>query len=117
MGHPTELDTFMPDFEELRNNRNTVGHAFGRDIAQSRKHEEVKALPLTGIKEERLLLFFDVTYKVVKAIDLCLLDNQIGEYQALFAFHVFKNQNKSKKCNTKQWADMFRDKYTTPPFR
>ena len=114
-GYPTEIYCYLGDLEDLRKRRNTVGHAFGRDIAQSRKFEEIKALPQTGVSEENLLNFFDVTFKVAKAIDTFLLDRHIGEYQALFAFHIFKKKNNGKKWNQSTWANSFRKAYTTTP--
>lgn len=107
-GHPIEMENFELDMEELRKKRNSVGHAFGRDINKARRFEEIKPLPLDGIKQENLIHFFDVTLKVAKAIDQYLLDNHIGEYQALFSFHVFYTHNQGKKWDVKGMAKAFR---------
>lgn len=111
-GHPTELEIFESDLEELRKKRNSVGHAFGRDINKARRFEEIKPLPLDGIKQEKLIHFFDITLKVAKAIDQYLLDNHIGEYQALFSFHVFFAHNQGKKWDVKSMAKAFRKKFS-----
>ncbi len=107
-GHPTEWDSYMTDLENLRKKRNSVGHAFGRDIIKARRYEESIPLPLDGIKQEKLLHYFDITLKTAIAIDQYLLDNHIGEYQALFSFHIFYNHNKSKKWDDKSMAKEFR---------
>lgn len=110
--YPEEWDTYEQDLEELRLKRNSVGHAFGRDINKARRFEEIKPLPLDGIKQENLIHFFDITLRVATAIDQYLLDNHIGEYQALFSFHVFYTHNQGKKWNDKNWANAFRKYYT-----
>lgn len=110
-GHPTELDIYKDDLEELRKKRNSVGHAFGRNIDKARRFEEIKPLPLDGIKEDKLLHFFDITLRVATAIDTYLLDNHIGEYQALFSFHVFYVHHKSKKWDDVSLAKAFRKYY------
>ena len=110
-GHPTELDIYKNDLEALRRKRNSVGHAFGRDIEQSRKFEEIVPLPIDGIREDHLLHFFDITFQVAQAIDKFLLDEHIGEYQALFAYHVFYQKNKGKNWNNSEYALYFRRMY------
>lgn len=112
-GHPAELDMFETDLEELRNKRNSVGHAFGRDINKARRFEEVVPLPLEGIAQEKLLHHFDVTLKIAKAIDAYLLDNHIGEYQVLFAFHVFCTHHQGKKWDKKSMVKEFRKTYSS----
>lgn len=111
-GHPKEMDTYEADLEELRKKRNSVGHAFGRDIDKARQFEEIKPLPLDGIKEEKLLHFFDITLKVAMAIDKYLLDNHIGEYQALFSFHVFYIHRQGKKWDDISMAKAFRKHFS-----
>ncbi len=110
-GHPSDWDVFEADLEELRKKRNSVGHAFGRDINKSRRFEEIKPLPLEGIKQEDLIHFFDITLKTAVSIDKYLLDHHIGEYQALYAFHVFYIHNQGKEWDDKSMAKAFRKQY------
>lgn len=110
--HPVELEKYESDLECLRNKRNSVGHAFGRDIDKARRFEEIHSLPLDGIAPEKLIHFFDITLRVAKSIDQYLLDHHIGEYQALFSFHVFYSHNKEKKWDVKNLALAFRKHYT-----
>lgn len=107
-GHPAELDQYEADLEDLRNKRNSVGHAFGRDINKARRFEEINPLPLDGIRQDHLIHFFDITLKVAKAVDQYLLENHIGEYQALYSFHVFYTHNQGKKWDDKSMAKEFR---------
>ena len=110
-GHPKELDLFVDELESLRKKRNSVGHAFGRDINRSRRFEDAAPLPIEGIKEENLLRYFDVTFQVAQSIDKYLLDNHIGEFQALFAYHVFYQKNKNNRWNRIVTVQNFRNQY------
>ena len=89
-GHPVELDTYEADLEELRKKRNSVGHAFGRDIDKARRFEEIKPLPLDGIRQEKLIHFFDITLRVASAID---------QYLFLLEFY-FWHRTTTKTTNT-----------------
>lgn len=107
-GHPVEWDTYEADLEELRQKRNSVGHAFGRDINKARQFEEITPLPLEGIRQEKLIHYFDITLKVASAIDQYLLDNHIGEYQALFSFHVFYTHHQDEDWDDEEMSKSFR---------
>ena len=107
-GHPVEWDTYEEDLEELRQKRNSVGHAFGRDINKARQFEEITPLPLEGIRQEKLIHYFDVTLKVASAIDQYLLDNHIEEYQALFSFHVFYTHHQDEDWDDEEMSKSFR---------
>lgn len=110
-GRPVELSQYEADLEKLRNKRNSVGHAFGRNIDKARRFEQITPLPIDGISQKNLIRFFDVTWKVANAVDKYLMDNHIGEYQALFSFHVFFTHNQDKKWDDKSMAKEFRKVY------
>lgn len=61
--HPIELDLYEADLEKLRIKRNSVGHAFGRDIDKARRFEEITPLPIEGISQENLIHFLMLHYK------------------------------------------------------
>lgn len=112
-GYPPELDIYESELEQLRKKRNDIGHAFGRNINKVRKFEEAKPLPLEGISEKNLLHFFDITMKVAQGIDSYLMDYHIGEYQTIFAFHVFKIHTAGKKWDKKSMTNEFRKQYVS----
>ena len=68
---------------------------------------------MDGIRQEKLIHFFDITLRVASAIDQYLLDNHIGEYQALFSFHVFYTHNQDKNWSDKEMAKAFRKYFLT----
>lgn len=109
--HPNELDSFIEDLEGIRRKRNSVGHAFGRDIEQSRRYDEFTPLPIDGISEERLLHYFDIMFQVAQIIDKYLLEKSIGGFEPLFAYHLFINKNKGKRWNSFEKESYFKRDY------
>lgn len=75
--------------EQLRNKRNSIGHAYGRDISKSRQFMITEKMPIEGISDKSLMAFFDAVYKVAKNTDNYLLETHIGEYQFILAYHSF----------------------------
>ena len=75
--------------EQLRTKRNSIGHAYGRDISKSRQFMITEKLPIEGISDKSLMAFFDAVYKVAKNTDNYLLKTHIGEYQFILAYHSF----------------------------
>jgi hypothetical protein len=73
--------------EQIRRIRNSVAHAFGRDIDASREHQRVRALPVERLSRDSLLALQKIAWKLAKAIDAHLHEFHIGEYQALVFYH------------------------------
>lgn len=75
--------------EHLRNKRNSIGHAYGRDISKSRQFMITEKMPIEGVSDKVLMDFFDAVFKVAKGTDNYLLEKHIGEYQFVLAYHSF----------------------------
>jgi hypothetical protein len=87
-GHaPQVLQDNISDLETLRKLRNKVGHAFGRDIDESRKHGLKTVLKTETISRNRALKLKTLLWSISKAIDKYLLQNHVGEFQALVSYH------------------------------
>lgn len=84
---PDYLLQHISELDKIRALRNDVAHAFGRDIAESRRTGEVSILPITRLKREVLLKYQTITWKAAKEIDKHLHNNHIGEYQSLLFYH------------------------------
>jgi hypothetical protein len=84
---PTAMKDHLGELEQLRNLRNKVGHAFGRDIEQARKHGVKKILPMETLKSEKTLEYRNLLLGVAKEIDSHLLVAHIGEFQAIKFYH------------------------------
>ena len=88
------LSNHLDILEKLRRKRNSVGHAYGRDISKSRQFLIHEKQPVEGVSNKNLLLFYGAVFKVAKEIDRYLLKNHIGEYQMILAYHNFLKANK-----------------------
>ena len=87
-GHvPEVLVRNINHLDDIRNLRNKVGHAFGRDIEKAREHLVKKTLPIEIVSRERTLRYQRLLWGIAKNIDVLLLQNHIGEFQALNFYH------------------------------
>ncbi|WP_133256884.1 hypothetical protein [Hymenobacter edaphi] len=84
---PTELEANVGELEKLRILRNNIGHAFGRDIEESRKKGSRSILPSDRISLKRVKEVLGVVNLVVLGIDKFLLTNHIGDYETLYHYH------------------------------
>lgn len=99
--HPSILNTYLNDLEAIRGLRNKVGHAFGRDIDAACGFSNTNKLPIERLSAENLKNWLKVAYDVATAMDKFLLDNFIGEYQAILEYHKHKDEWKYKFANEK----------------
>ena len=67
--------------------RNNLGHAFGRDIDESRNFTSNTKLATDRIQFKTLIKYLEMAYNIVSDVDAYLLDNHIGEFQAIVAYH------------------------------
>jgi hypothetical protein len=86
-GAPQELVKNIGELDKLRKLRNKVGHAFGRDIDGSRNHEVKDILKMEKMTDKKFKKFQHLILSTVRGIDKFLLENHIGEYQAIAFYH------------------------------
>ncbi|EQB0495994.1 hypothetical protein [Vibrio mimicus] len=84
---PTIIQDNISSLEKLRKLRNNVGHAFGRDIDESRNHNVLNALDIHKLKREKTLEYQKLIFGIARALDKQLLTDHIGEYQTLYFYH------------------------------
>ncbi len=84
---PDGLESRIGDLEKIRNLRNKIGHAFGRDIEESRNHEVKETLDMENLSDSQFKKKQYSIMNAVRAIDQHLLENHIGEYQAVAFYH------------------------------
>lgn len=87
---PQELTTYERELETIRNIRNSIAHSFGRDIEKSRSRSQTDILEIERISIKRLQEFMSVIRTVARSIDGQLLNNHIGDYEAIFYYHEIK---------------------------
>jgi hypothetical protein len=84
---PKVLEDNIGELEKIRNLRNKVGHAFGRDIEGSRNHEVKSINAMEKLTDYKLKKYQNLILSIVSQIDKHLLTNHIGEYQAIAYYH------------------------------
>ena len=84
---PNYLEKNLGELEKIRNLRNKIGHAFGRDIEGSRNHEVKEIQQIEKLSDKNLKKIQYIIINSAKSIDEHLLKNHIGEYQRLLFYH------------------------------
>ena len=88
---PTVLTDNVSEMEKIRKLRNNVGHAFGREIEESKRHDLINVNKSNRLSRERTIEYMKLIYGIAKEIDKQLLNNQIGEYQIVHFYHNLKD--------------------------
>lgn len=89
---PVSLGRGISDLEKMRNLRNSIAHAFGRDIDESRARTTLDILPIERLSQDRLLRYMEKIRIIAKDIDAQLLSRHIGEYELLHFYHGIRNE-------------------------
>ncbi|PIB61903.1 hypothetical protein AOA60_09315 [Pseudomonas sp. 2822-17] len=84
---PTVLESNISDLEAMRNLRNNIGHAFGRDIEDSRRKGIRRTAPMERLSFERLYKYQRLAKKIAGAIDKHLLHQHIGDFETIYFYH------------------------------
>lgn len=84
---PQSIANNIGELEKIRILRNKVGHAFGRDIEDSRINDVKETIPIENLKTERFVKIRRLIWQCVSEIDDFLLKNHIGEFQIVKYFH------------------------------
>ena len=84
---PAKISDNIAELETIRRLRNSVAHAIGRDIEDSRTHGVKEILPIEKISRTRTNKYHTLIRHVAKTIDVQLLGNHIGEYQLVYFYH------------------------------
>lgn len=95
IAHYKKLFTTVPqalidaegDLEKIRHIRNSVAHAFGRGIEESRSRNNRDIRPIERLSVPRLQKYMCIIRKIAKDIDKQLLTNHIGEYELIYFYH------------------------------
>ena len=89
---PASYHNGLSTLERMRRLRNNLGHAFGRDIDASRDFSFNKKQPADRITLATLVKYLEKAYNIIQDVDTFLLDNHIGEFQAIYAYHQHRNE-------------------------
>ena len=89
---PASYHDGLATLERMRTLRNNLGHAFGRDIDASRDFTFNKKKPADRLTLPTLVKYLDKAYTIVQDVVTFLLDNHIGEFQAIYAYHQHRDE-------------------------
>ena len=84
---PLSISSNISELEKIRTLRNKVGHAFGRDIENSRINEVKETLPIEKLTTANFIKIRKLIWQCVSELDRYLLDNHIGEFQIIKYYH------------------------------
>lgn len=84
---PESLINGLSELEKMRNLRNKVGHAFGRDIEESRNYSLTKITEMEKLKVSAFLKYQKLIRTIACDLDSLLMKKHIGNFQPLFHYH------------------------------
>ncbi|SCW96513.1 MULTISPECIES: hypothetical protein [unclassified Pseudomonas] len=84
---PPILENSISELESMRTLRNKIGHAFGRDIEESRRKGIRRTAPMERLSFERLYKYQRLAKKIAGAIDKHLLHQHIGDFETIYFYH------------------------------
>lgn len=84
---PESFVSYKPELEKMRNLRNKIGHAFGRDIELSRDYSLTKINNMEILKISTFLKYQKMIKKLASDLDNLLMNNHIGNFQPLYYYH------------------------------
>ena len=98
--------------EKIRKIRNDLAHTFGREIERVQNNLTPEILPIKKISREQILKLQHTVWKVVKHIDIVLL-NHIGNYEAINIYHnLFSKMSDSQlNAHINMRANLFKKEY------
>ena len=79
--------THLSDLEQMRNMRNKIGHAFGRDINTSRQILNADITPMERLSVSHFLKIQKMVRIIVKNFDTSIMSNHIGNFLPLRIYH------------------------------
>lgn len=94
MAVPQSMIDGLSELEKMRNLRNKVGHAFGRDIEESRKYSVTKITEMEKLKVSTFLKYQKLIRAIACDLDIFLMERHIGNFQPLFHYHILYEEIK-----------------------
>jgi hypothetical protein len=84
---PPELSNAIGELDKLRVLRNSVGHAFGREMNIFEARVNLLSEPMRRLSEKRLMKWLGLVDGVVTSVDNHLRTTHIGAYEVLCCYH------------------------------
>ena len=77
----------IKQLEDIRNLRNDVGHAFGRNIEKSQQYYRIEIEPIERISVKRYNKYITLLYDIVQEFDKIVTGNHIGCFEIILQYH------------------------------
>lgn len=77
----------IKQLEDIRNLRNAVGHAFGRNIEKSQQYYRIEIEPIERISVKRYNKYITLLYDIVQEFDKIVTGNHIGCFEIILQYH------------------------------
>ena len=77
----------IKQLEDIRNLRNAVGHAFGRNIEKSQQFYRIEIEPIERISVKRYNKYITLLYDIVQEFDKIVTGNHIGCFEIILQYH------------------------------
>ena len=94
--------------EEIREFRNDVGHAFGRDLSHKLISDTRSPQKMQKLKQQRLIEWLGVMSEVAKALDEVLVANHIGDFEPMHYFYTWQQKHRCTSTRSPQVEKEFR---------
>jgi hypothetical protein len=113
---PEDLKECCADLEKMRLLRNSVGHAFGRDLDDYRNPLILKPHQLQRLSETRLQKWLGKVEMAASAIESHLREKHIGAIEALLHYHAWDKKYSAGNMSEEQAFRLkFPDDQGSPP--
>lgn len=73
--------------EDIRKLRNTVGHAFGRNIEKSQQYNRIEIDPIERLSVNRYNKYITLLFDIVQEFDKIVTRNHIGCFEIILQYH------------------------------
>lgn len=84
---PKSFSEGLSTLEKIRNLRNKVGHAFGRDIEEARDPNNVNIQPMEKLNLKTYIKYQNLINRIARDINDLLIQQHIGNYHYLAYYH------------------------------
>lgn len=80
------------ELETMRNIRNKMGHAFGRDINASHEYAQLTIAPMERLSSGAFKKYQTIIRTIVRDLDELIMTEHVGNFQPLYYYHTVKDR-------------------------
>lgn len=88
---PQSLTDNVSELEKMRNIRNKMGHAFGRDINASHEYAQLTIEPMEKLSSGAFQKYQTIIRTIVRDLDNLIMTEHVGNFQPLYYYHTVKD--------------------------